>query len=77
MGLTVVSESSPVEKKWGFVFGIEGALNIEDAMKFLGGCSRSTVDRLAEKGLIRTSKIGRRVVYCKRSLREFMKSGEV
>ncbi len=76
MALTLVSENL-AEKKWGFEFGIEGSLNGVKAAEFIGGCSTRTLERLVDAGQIRSAKTGRRVVYCKRSLREYMKAREV
>lgn len=68
--------TTAVERKWGFAFGVDGLMNLEEARQHLGNMSRKTVDRLAEACHIRRGKVGARVVFCRRSVVEYVKTVE-
>lgn len=73
MSLTVVNtEQSEAERKWGYQFGIDGTVDLEEAAKILGGCDTQTVERRIAAGFLRVGKDVRRVIICKRSLMQYL-----
>lgn len=76
-GLTVVdTQSSAADRKFGYRFGVDGIVNLDDALKMLAGCSRATLDRRCEEQKIRKGRDGNRVVFCVRSLKDHIASLE-
>lgn len=77
MPLTVVNTSeTESDRKWGYRFGVEGIVSLEEAAAMLAGCSTRTVERRIEQGLIRPGKHGGRLVICKQSLLDYIASLE-
>jgi hypothetical protein len=64
------------DKTWGFRIGCEGMVSIREAMRHLG-VGRTKVWQLQKEGKIRWGNIGRKVVICRRSMNEFLKTVEV
>lgn len=64
------------DKQWGFHFGVDGTLSIDDAADFLSVSDR-TVYRLEADGLIRTGRVRGKKVVCKRSLMVYLRTCEV
>lgn len=62
------------DKRWGWVFGCDGYLTIEEAAKLLK-VSERTITRLYGRGLIRYMKIGNannsKVSICARSIQAY------
>lgn len=73
MGLTVVSDAA---SQWGYDFGVDGVLAPEDASQLMGKCCERTLQRRVIDGKIRRGKEGARVVYCKRSVMDYLASLE-
>jgi hypothetical protein len=70
----------PADQKWGYPFGEEGLLSLEQAAEFLGNVSKRTVYRLAADGRIRVGTIGLsargHAKVCRKSLRLYVKGCE-
>ena len=66
---------SPADKHYGYELGCDGTLDREEAIAFLK-VSRTSLWRLAQAGQIRKSKVLGRVVYCRRSLLNYLKPNE-
>lgn len=75
---------SAVDQDWGWEFGCEGLMTLDDACEMLS-VSRNTLDRLCTEKFLRKGKSPRhdpknkatRVYICRRSVREYMRSMEV
>lgn len=69
-------ELSGKDQEYGYAFGCEGLVGYRTAYELLGGISRGTVNKLADQGHIRKGRTpgGRnaKVVFCRRSIREYM-----
>jgi excisionase family DNA binding protein len=63
------------DKTWGFLFGVDGLLTLDQAQGFLG-VSQRTVYRLLDDGVLRRGKVRGKVVICKRSVLEYLKTVE-
>lgn len=63
---------TPADRSFGYRFGCEGVLSIEKAREALGGVCRMTIYRRVNEGLLRKGQDKRRVVICRRSLREYL-----
>lgn len=68
---------SAADDHWGYKFGIDGLWELEEASKFLGNASRSTMDRLTTERKIRKGRHGSRVVFCVRSIRDHASTLEI
>lgn len=66
----------PADVQWGFPFGVDGCVSIQEAAGILGGVSKRSVFRLIEVGKIRRGKIGSRAVICRRSLKTYLSQCE-
>lgn len=70
----------PSDQKWGYPFGEEGLMSLEQAAEFLGGVSKRTVYRLIEAGRIRAGNIGpgsrSHSKICRKSIRLYVKGCE-
>jgi len=70
---------SLADLKWGFEFGIEGVMTTKDVCGFLS-TNRTTLSRLVDEGRLRKGKRGENIksrsVYCRRSVREYVRSLE-
>ena len=75
MTIAIAKIESAADKKWGWSFGCDGLMSFEQAQEYLGGMSRSSIDRHAEAGRIRKGRSGK-IYFCKRSVIEFAKSLE-
>jgi hypothetical protein len=64
------------DKSWGFRFGCDGVVSVNEAMEHLG-IARTKLYELKNSGKIRTGKIDRKTVVCRRSMNEFLKTVEV
>lgn len=80
---TVMADKTQLEgadKQFGYRFGCDGLMSIDEACKFLGGVSRHTLARRADAGLIRTGRQSDRgsgrTVFCRRSVEEYAASLE-
>lgn len=60
------------DRKWGFHFGVDGAIDEKELRRLLGGVSDKTVDARCAAGLIRRGKDVRRVVFCRRSVMQYL-----
>lgn len=80
---TVNAHIAPIDEqisntnRWGYPFGVDGIANLEAACEMFGGISRATLDRRAEEQLIRKGKDRGRVVYCVKSIRDYVASLEM
>jgi hypothetical protein len=73
MSLTVVNtDLNEADAKWGYRFGIDGVVSIEQAQSALANASRNSINRRIADGLLRTGKDVGRVVICKRSLTNYI-----
>jgi excisionase family DNA binding protein len=63
------------DKEWGFRFGAEGTMSIEQVQGFLG-VSERTVYRLIDDGVIRRGKIRGKPVICKKSVLAYLATTE-
>lgn len=73
MTLTVVnSERNEADAKWGYRFGEDGIINLEDAAAMLAKASTQTVENRIKAGKIRSGKDVGRLVICKKSLVEYI-----
>lgn len=72
-----ISEQNSNTNRWGYTFGVDGIANLGEACQMFGGISRATLDRRAEEQLIRKGKDRGRVVYCLRSIRNYIESLEM
>lgn len=71
MSLTVVRTSeTEADRKWGYRFGCDGIVNLEDAGKILANASTRTVERRIAAGVLRAGYEGGRTVVCVRSIRD-------
>ncbi len=71
------AERITADEKWGYRFGVDGVVSQAEASKLLANASVSTLERRAADDLIRDGKDGeRRVVYCRRSLMNYIASLE-
>ena len=81
--VTTATKDEPegADAKFGYRFGIDGLVSLEEACRFLGGINRDTLNKYAAQGLIRKGKRSGlrygRVVICKRSLEEYASSLEL
>lgn len=64
------------DKAWGFPFGADGTLGINEVAETLG-VSRSTIERLVSKGKLRKGKVAGKAVICRRSLDHYMATVEL
>lgn len=64
---------------WGFRFGADGAMGLDEACQFLGGISRYTLDRKAKAGLLRKGKHpgSKLVMYCRRAIQVYLANAEI
>lgn len=69
--MTAVTKS-PANTSWGYPFGVDGCVSLQDAAAMLGGISTRGVTRLAKDGLIRQGKVRRRAVICTKSIRAYL-----
>lgn len=72
MGLTVVK----ADDYWSYSFGADGVLTPEAAVEMLGGCCERTLQRRVAERKIRRGKDGSRVLYCRRSVMDYLASLE-
>ena len=75
MSLTFVNSESPADKAWGYEFGIDGLMSLDQVREFLGGMSRSAIERHVYSGELRKGRKGR-VYFCKRSVIAFASTFE-
>lgn len=75
--ITPIDEQVESTNRWGYTFGVDGVVDFESACEMFGGISRQTMDRRAEKQLIRKGKDAGRIVFCVRSIRRYLASTEV
>jgi hypothetical protein len=67
---------SAADDAWGYKFGVDGLLSVDEAAKFLSVSGR-TLDRLAVARKIRKGRFPSNVrAFCKRSVQEFAQSLE-
>ena len=64
---------------YGYPFGVDGLMSRDEACQFLGGICINTLEKLAVTGKVRKGKVpgGRKVFYCRRSVRDFAHRTEV
>ncbi len=67
----------PADRRFGYRFGCDGVIGLEEALKMLGNPSRTTIDRRCDELKIRKGRDGQRVVFCIRSINEYIASLEV
>lgn len=67
------------DESHGYEFGCDGLMSRDEVCQFIAGVSVDTLDSLCERGEIRKGKIpqGRKAVYCRRSVREFVRRMEI
>ncbi len=78
--LTVVNDDtlSPADRAHGGKkFGCSGVVNLETAIEMMGNVSRQTIDRRVIEGKIRKGKEGGRLVFCRQSIIDYLRSIEV
>lgn len=78
--MSIAEQLSPADARWGFTFGCDGLMSLEEACDFLGGISVDTLDNRARDGLIRKGKHPnglRKAVVCRRSVVEFAATMEI
>lgn len=63
------------DKEWGFRFGAEGTMSVEETQGFLG-VSERTVYRLIDDGAIRRGYIRSKPVVCKKSVIAYLATVE-
>lgn len=69
-------ERTTANREWGYRFGVDGVAKQSEARELLGGMSIRTLERRCADGLIRDGKDGKRVVYCRRSVMDYLASLE-
>lgn len=77
--IMAVKSVSPADDHFGYPFGVDGLMSIEEACDFLGKISRDTLGRLVAEGSIRKGHFPKRnkAVVCRRSVTEYAKSTEI
>lgn len=63
------------DKQWGFKFGVDGLLTIEQTQTFLG-VSQRTVYRLINDRSLRRGYVRKKPVICRRSVAEYLRTVE-
>jgi hypothetical protein len=76
MGNSMETKLSGADKSWGFRFGVDGVVSVRDAIRHLS-IGRTKLYELFDAGLLRRGHVGTKVVICKRSMSEYLKTVEV
>lgn len=81
--MMIAKQLTPADEAWGYKFGCDGLMGLEEASRWLAGVSESTLDRWATEadpktGLtkIRKEKRGGKRVFCRRSVLEYASHGD-
>lgn len=74
---TPIDEQVENSNRWGYPFGVDGVVDMDEACRMFGNVNRITVDRRAHDQLIRKGKDKGRVVFCVRSIKRYLASTEV
>lgn len=74
-----VKDRTGADRKWGYPFGVEGCLPVEESCELTGGIHRETLKRKADAGLVRRGRhpSGRSLAYCRRSISEYPAQMEI
>lgn len=64
------------DKTWGFRFGEDGVVSVNEAMRILS-VGRTKLYELFDDGKVRRGNIDRKVIVCRRSILEYLKTVEV
>jgi len=71
--LTVINATSnESDLRYGYQFGVDGLVTVEQVSEMLGGPSIRTVERRIRSGKFRTGRDEGRLVICKRSVLEYI-----
>lgn len=73
--ITAVTDNN-ADTSYGYAFGIDGVVSMQETCKLLGDVSRDTVDRLCEARKLRRGKTDGLVRICRRSLTNYIRSLE-
>ncbi|TWU12880.1 hypothetical protein CA54_17060 [Symmachiella macrocystis] len=79
MATTTENKLTGADKEWGYRFGVNGLMSVDEACAFLGGIHGETLKRKSNDGLVRRGRHpnGRTLAYCRRSVIEYIAQMEV
>lgn len=63
------------DQEWGFRFGVDGVLSVREVLKHLS-IGRTKLYELFDERKLRRGHIGKKVVVCRRSIQEYLKTIE-
>ncbi len=76
IGTTETIKPNEVDKKYGYILGVDGYMRIEEIMDILG-VSRWTVDKRCQQGIYRKFRDGAIVRICRKSFMDQCRKSEV